>query len=127
MVLICKKDTNGEVFMFTGLSSVKYIIDGQNSTPIVSDDKLDLENSVRNTLDFMVDFRNNKVCDNISESSPAYSASFADDIHIFLSLRFLGTSLCYWAQRSGGNRYLGADDSSWRLLQHGRLWKHDSR
>ena len=78
-----QKDTNGEVFMFTGLSSVKYIIDGQNSTPIVSDDKLDLENSVRNTLDFMVDFRNNKVCDNISESSPAYSASFADDIHIF--------------------------------------------
>ena len=44
-----QKDTNGEVFMFTGLSSVKYIIDGQNSTPIVSDDKLDLENSVRNT------------------------------------------------------------------------------
>ena len=39
-----QKDTNGEVFMFTGLSSVKYIIDGQNSTPIVSDDKLDLEN-----------------------------------------------------------------------------------
>ena len=25
-----QKDTNGEVFMFTGLSSVKYIIDGQN-------------------------------------------------------------------------------------------------
>ena len=24
-----------------------------------------------------------RVCDNISESSPAYSASFADDIHIF--------------------------------------------
>lgn len=78
-----QKDTNGEVFMFTGLSSVKYIIDGQNSTPVISDNKLDLENSVHNALNFMVDFRNNKVCDNISESSPAYSASFADDLHIF--------------------------------------------
>ncbi len=36
---------------------------------IVSDDKLIWKNSVRNTLDFMVDFRNNKVCDNISEVS----------------------------------------------------------
>ena len=78
-----QKDTNGEIFMFTGLSSVKYIIDGQNSTPVISDNKLDLENSVYNALNFMVDFRDNKVCDNISESSPAYSASFADDLHIF--------------------------------------------
>ena len=50
-----QKDTNGEIFMFTGLSSVKYIIDGQNSTPVISDNKLDLGNSVYNALNFMVD------------------------------------------------------------------------
>ncbi len=59
--------------MFTGLQRKVYTT-YQNSTPIVSDDKLDLENSVRNTLDFMVDFRNNMLHNNASP--PAYSAFF---------------------------------------------------
>ena len=77
------KDTDGKVFMFASLTNVKQIIDGQNPSPIIENNVLDLEGSVRKTVSRMVQFRDNKVVDNIIESSPAYSASYADDTHIF--------------------------------------------
>lgn len=77
-----QQDTNGEVFMLPSLNNVQQMLDGQNPTPIISGNKLDLS-SVENTLTAMVAFRDNKVADNISESSPAYNASFVDETHIF--------------------------------------------
>ena len=77
------KKSNGSVFMFASLTNVKQIMDGQNPTPIVENNKLDMEKSVKVTLKRMIDFRDNDLVDNIIESSPAYSASYADDIHIF--------------------------------------------
>lgn len=75
--------SNGSIFMFASLTNVKQIMDGQNPAPIVENNKLDMEKSVKVTLKRMIDFRDNNAVDNIIESSPAYSASYADDIHIF--------------------------------------------
>lgn len=77
------KKTNGKIFMFASLTNVKQILDGQNPAPIIENDKLDMEKSVKVTLKRMIDFRDNNVVDNIIESSPTFSASYADDTHIF--------------------------------------------
>ena len=77
------EDTNGEVFMFASLTNVKQIIDSQSPEPIIEDDVLILDGAVRDTITRMVNFRDNNIVDNIVESSPAYAASYADDLHIF--------------------------------------------
>lgn len=78
-----QEKSDGKVFMFASLTNVKQILDGQNATPVIEDGKLNLDASVRDTIEKMVDFRDNRIVDNISESSPSYSASYADDLHIF--------------------------------------------
>jgi multiple sugar transport system substrate-binding protein len=75
--------SNGKIFMFASLSNVKQIIDGQNPATIIKNNKLDMNSSVKKTIARMIDFRNSKIVDNIIETSPAYNASYADDIHIF--------------------------------------------
>lgn len=77
-----KQKSNGKIFMFASLASVRQIINGQNSSPIVSNHKLNMD-CVKETLGKMISFRNSKIVDNIIESSPAYNASYADDVHIF--------------------------------------------
>lgn len=75
--------SNGEVFMFASLTNIYQIGYGQNSAPILTDDgKLNMD-PVNATLELVEKFRDNKTADNIVESSPAYSASYADDLHIF--------------------------------------------
>jgi multiple sugar transport system substrate-binding protein len=76
-------DTGGKIFMFASLTNIYQIADGQNPYPIIWNNKLDMESSVRKTITKMVEFRNNKVVDNILETSPAYNASYADELHIF--------------------------------------------
>lgn len=75
--------SNGEVFMFASLTNIYQIGYGQNPDPIITDDgKLNM-GPVDATLGLVEKFRDNKTADNIVESSPAYSASYADDLHIF--------------------------------------------
>ncbi|WP_313563437.1 ABC transporter substrate-binding protein [Ruminiclostridium cellobioparum] len=75
--------SDGKIFMFASLTNVKQIIDGQNPAPIIKDNVLDMDSSVRKTVTRMVDFRDSGIVDNIIESSPAYNASYAERKHIF--------------------------------------------
>ena len=75
--------TNSEIYMFASLTNVKQIMDGQNPAPIIKDNVLDMDSSVRKTVTRMVDFRDSGIVDNIIESSPAYNASYAERKHIF--------------------------------------------
>lgn len=77
-----KEKSGGKVFMFASLTNVKQILDGQNPQPIVKDGTLDMT-SIEETLGWMVKFRDAGIVDNILESSTAYSASYADKLHIF--------------------------------------------
>lgn len=77
-----KEQSGGEVYMFASLTNVKQIMDGQNPQPIVENQTLDMT-SVKETLTWMTKFRDAGIVDNILESSTAYSASYADDKHIF--------------------------------------------
>ncbi|MFT3985135.1 MAG: extracellular solute-binding protein [Lachnospiraceae bacterium] len=77
-----KEKSGDKVYMFASLTNVKQIMDGQNPLPIVQNDTLDMT-SVKETLDWMIKFRDAGIVDNILESSTAYSASYADDLHIF--------------------------------------------
>ncbi len=74
--------SEGKVFMFASLTGVRQVLDGQNPIPVITDNKLDMT-SINATLDVMAKFRDNGIVDNMDESSAAYSASYADDIHIF--------------------------------------------
>lgn len=74
--------TDGKIFMFASLTNVKQIMDGQNPQPIVTDGKLDMT-SINETLKWMITFRDEKIVDNILETSTSYSASYADKEHIF--------------------------------------------
>ena len=75
--------SGGEVFMFASLTNIYQIAYGQNPDPIITEDgKLNMD-PVNATLDLVTTFRDNKTADTILESSPAYSASYADDTHIF--------------------------------------------
>ena len=75
--------SKGQNFMFASLNDVRIIADGQNPTPIVKNGKLDLQGSVKPTLDIMIRFRDNNVVGNISATSPAYNASYASNKYIF--------------------------------------------
>ena len=77
-----KEASGGKVFMFASLTNVKQIMDGQNPQPIVKDGTLDMT-SVKETLSWMIKFRDAGIVDNILEASTAYSASYADKLHIF--------------------------------------------
>lgn len=77
------EDSKGKIYAFASLNDIRIIADGQNPTPVVKDGKLNLENSVKVTLDIMVKFRDNNVVDNISGTSPAYNASYSENKHIF--------------------------------------------
>ncbi len=74
--------SDGKIFMFASLTGVKQVLDGQNPQPVITDNKLDMT-SINTTLGVMEKFRDNGIVDNMDESSAAYSASYADDIHIF--------------------------------------------
>ena len=77
-----KEASGGKIFMFASLTNVKQIMDGQNPQPIVQDGTLDMT-SIKETLGWMIKFRDAGIVDNILETSTAYSASYADDLHIF--------------------------------------------
>ena len=77
-----KEASDGKVFMFAGLTNVKQLFDSQNPTPMVKDGKLDMT-SPNQTLEWMIKFRDAGIVDNILETSTGYSASYADDTHIF--------------------------------------------
>jgi multiple sugar transport system substrate-binding protein len=74
--------TDGEIYMFASLTNVKQIMDGQNPQPIVSNGKLDMT-PINETMKWMIKFRDEKIVDNILETSTSYSASYADKKHIF--------------------------------------------
>ena len=74
--------SDGKIFMFASLTGVKQILDGQNPQPVITDDVLDMT-SPKATMEVMAKFRDAGIVDNMDESSAAYSASYADDIHIF--------------------------------------------
>ena len=74
--------TDGEIYMFASLTNVKQIMDGQNPQSIVSNGKLDMT-SINETMKWMIKFRDEKIVDNILETSTSYSASYADKKHIF--------------------------------------------
>jgi multiple sugar transport system substrate-binding protein len=76
-------DTGGKIFMIASLSSIQQLAYGQNPDPVIRNNVLDMNSAIRPTIQRMVSFRDNKVVDSILDSSPAYSASYADDTHIF--------------------------------------------
>jgi len=75
--------SGGKVFMFASLNDVRIIADGQNPAPIVKDGVLNLESTVKVSLDIMTKFRDNNIVDKISSTSPAYNASYPDEKHLF--------------------------------------------
>lgn len=77
-----KEKSNGTVFMFASLTGVKQILDGQNPEPVITNDTLDMS-SPNKTIETMAKFRDAGIVDNLDETSAAYSASYADDVHIF--------------------------------------------
>ncbi|MDR2742495.1 MAG: extracellular solute-binding protein [Treponema sp.] len=74
--------SGGKVFMLYGPSAIFQIASGQNPAPIVKNNKLDLA-PVKAVIDEIVRFRDNGIADNIINDTPAWSASFVDDTHIF--------------------------------------------
>ena len=74
--------SNGECYMFASLTGVRQILDGQNPTPIIEDNKLNME-SVKASLDIMAELYSAGVVNNMDESSAAYAASYADDVNLF--------------------------------------------
>ncbi|MDR2246516.1 MAG: hypothetical protein LBE17_07610 [Treponema sp.] len=71
----------GKVFMLYGPSAIFQISSGQNSAPIIQNNKLDLA-PVKAVIDEIVRFRDNGIADNIINDTPAWSASFVDDTHM---------------------------------------------
>lgn len=74
--------SDGKVFMFASLTGIKQILDGQNPQPIITANTLDMT-SPNKTIETMAKFRDAGIVDNMDETSVAYSASYADDIHVF--------------------------------------------
>jgi multiple sugar transport system substrate-binding protein len=75
-------DTGGKVFMFCSLTNIFQIASGQNPAPIIRNDRLDMT-PARATIEMVARFRDNNIADNILGDTPAYNASFVDDVHIF--------------------------------------------
>jgi len=74
--------SKGQDFMFASLNDVRIIADGQNPSPIVKKGVLDLNGSVKVTLQMMVKFRDAHIVGNISATSPAYNSSYASNHYI---------------------------------------------
>ncbi len=74
---------NSDVYMFTGIPDVKQIVTGQNKNPFIVDGKLDLENSLGDAMQILIDAKNADICDAMEQWSPAWNASFMEQNHIF--------------------------------------------
>jgi multiple sugar transport system substrate-binding protein len=74
--------SGNRVFMFASLTNIFQIASGQNPAPIARNNRLDMT-PVRAVIQQVVKFRDNRTSDNITEGSPAYNASYVDDLHIF--------------------------------------------
>lgn len=76
--------SNGKVFMMTGYQDAGRSMFYQNPAPLVEDGKLvNFDTVVRPTLEKLIMFKQNNVCDMIDQWTPAWNASFAADDHIF--------------------------------------------
>jgi multiple sugar transport system substrate-binding protein len=74
--------SGNKVFMFASLTNIYQIASGQNPAPIARNNRLDMT-PVSSVIQQIVKFRDNRTSDNITEGSPAYNASYVDDLHIF--------------------------------------------
>jgi len=80
-----KAQSNGSVFMFTGVSEIVSILKGQNTVPFVKDGKLNLEDSIGPILTKALDMQKEGIVDKLEADTPSYLASFAAKKHIFYS------------------------------------------
>lgn len=75
--------SNGEVFMFAGLSDLYNVLAGQTIIPFTEGDKINVDASLSPILEQLVEFKKAGIVDTLEESSPALMASYADSSHIF--------------------------------------------
>jgi len=75
--------SGNKVFMFACDSDVHYIFNNSNPEPFVNGDKLNFDNSVGKTLDFMTKLVAANLLDTIDVWSPAYYASFKSGNYMF--------------------------------------------
>jgi len=80
-----KAQSNGSVFMFTGVSEIVSILKGQNTIPFVKDDKLNLEESIAPIFTRALEMQKEGIVDKLEADTPSYLASYAAKKHIFYS------------------------------------------
>ncbi len=99
---------NSDIYMFTGIPDVKQIVAGQNKNPFIVDGKLDLENSLGDAMQVLIDVKNADICDTMEQWSPAWNASFTEKNHIFYPCPTWGLTWMVKANDPDGANVWGA-------------------
>ena len=85
--------SGGKVYMFAGLMDLFKIFQGQTNIPfLINNDTLNLKESLGESLDLLIKFKEAGIVDGLQQSSPAWNASITDNIHIFMPMPEWGPS-----------------------------------
>lgn len=77
------EESDGKVYMMTGMGDAAIIFRNQDPTPIVNGERIDVTNTWGKVMEKLVDFRDSGIVDKMTQWSPAWYASYALDDHIF--------------------------------------------
>lgn len=104
-----KEASNGEIFMLAALGDIKTILLNQDQTPFIENGVADLTASFSDMWKRLVEFRDAGIVDVLNQWTPAWSAAYALDKHIF----FPAATWCIMGVIDPNNP--GADDR-WGLM-----------
>ncbi len=78
-----KAKSGGKTFMASTMTELYSMILGQNATPFVNDDKLNLTAAFKDTFDLLISFKQAGIVDNLDMWTPGWDSTFNDDSAIF--------------------------------------------
>lgn len=78
-----KEKSGGKVYMWPGISDAQQFIRGQNDTPWIQDDKVNMTEGLTKSIDLATKFRDAGIVDTLEAWSPAWYAAFGEGKHIF--------------------------------------------
>ncbi|MDR1506326.1 MAG: ABC transporter substrate-binding protein [Treponema sp.] len=78
-----QRKSNGKVFMMATLNDAATFLWGQTSEPFVIGDKVNLEKAATPVIERLIQFKKNRIVDQIDAGSPGENASYTTDEHIF--------------------------------------------
>jgi len=80
-----KQKSGGKVFMLTGVDDAFLLLKGQDATPFVIDNKLNLKTVLTPMFNRLVEMTKAGIVDKLQRDTPNWNASFAESKHIFYS------------------------------------------